>query len=235
MLKVSKQRDGHPEIFHSIQGEGVNIGRPGVFLRLALCNLACTWCDTKYTWDWEQYKPKEQILEMRPAEVERDILRYNCRYLVITGGEPMIQQKQLAPSLKRLSSEGLYIEIETNGTIVPSREMIDVIDHWSVSPKIENSGNPRPSTEVPESYRFFGSLPSVHFKYVIQNEHDFAEVQSIAQKYGLAPEKIMLMPEAQDRDVLIERSRWVVELCKSQGYIFSTRLQVLLWGNSRGV
>ncbi len=61
MLKVSVQPDGNPEIFYSIQGEGVNIGVPTVFLRLALCNLKCDWCDTKYTWDWDHYEYEKDV------------------------------------------------------------------------------------------------------------------------------------------------------------------------------
>jgi len=234
LLRVSKQPDGHPEIFYSIQGEGVNIGKPAVFLRLGLCNLACTWCDTKYTWDWEEYDPKEQIIEMPLEEVEREILGYNCKYLVITGGEPMIQQGQLVPLLERLKNKEFRIEIETNGTIVPSPKLANLIDHWSVSPKLENSGNLLSSREVPEGYRFFCELSSSHFKYVIQNEDDFAEVQSIVQKYNLPAERIVLMPEAKDKETLVKKSRWLVELCKAQGYLFSTRLHILLWGNERG-
>lgn len=235
LLKVSRQPDGCPEIFYSVQGEGVNVGKLAVFLRLGLCNLACTWCDTKYTWDWEQYDPKEQIMEMPPKEIEREILEYNCKYLVVTGGEPMIQQRQLIPLLECLKNKEFSIEIETNGTIVPDPELLNLIDHWSVSPKLGNSGNLPSSREVPQGYGFFGDLPSSHFKYVIQKEDDFAEVQNIILKYNLAPDRIILMPEAQNREVLLERSRWLVELCKSQGYLFSTRLQILLWGNRRGV
>lgn len=235
LLKISRQPDDHPEIFYSAQGEGVNIGKPAVFLRLALCNLKCTWCDTKYTWDWEQYDLKEQITEMPPEEIEREILKHSCKYLVVTGGEPMVQQTQLMPLLKRLKKKEFYIEIETNGTIVPSSGLSILADHWSVSPKLANSGNPPSSREVPESYRCFSALPSSHFKYVIQSKDDFTEVQSIVQKYNLVPQRTILMPEAQNRDILLERSRWLVELCKSQGYLFSTRLQILLWGSRRGV
>lgn len=234
-LKVSRQPDGRPEIFYSVQGEGINIGKPAVFLRLGLCNLVCTWCDTKYTWDWEQYDPKEQMVEMPQEEVEQEILGHNCKYLVVTGGEPMIQQKQLIPLLKSLKNKEFRIEIETNGTIVPVRELADLVGHWSVSPKLSNSGNSQSSREVPEGYRFFGGLPSSHFKYVIQNEDDFAEVQSVVQKYNLPAERIILMPEAKDKETLVERSRWLIELCKSQGYLFSPRLQLLLWGNRRGM
>ena len=235
LLKVSRQPDGSPEVFHSVQGEGVCIGRPAVFLRLSLCNLACIWCDTKYTWDWEHYDPNEEILEMSQEALEQHIQRHKCKYLVVTGGEPLIQQKQLVPLLEHLKNKGFRIEIESNGTIVPDPELVNLIDHWSVSPKLGNSGNPLSSREIPEVYGFFARLPSTYFKYVVQNKEDVAEVQSIVQKYNLAPETIILMPEAENRDVLLERSRWLVEFCKGQGYLFSTRLQILLWDNKRGV
>lgn len=235
MLKVSKQPDERPEIFYSVQGEGVHIGKPAVFLRLSLCNLACTWCDTKYTWDWKRYDPKKQIIEMSPEEIGREVLRYNCKHLVVTGGEPMIQHRQLIPLSKCLKDKGFRIEIETNGTIVPTRELANLIDHWSVSPKLDNSGNPPSSREVAEAYLFFGRLPSSYFKYVVESEDDLAEVQRMEQKYNLAHERIILMPEAKDRETLVYRSRWLVEHCKSHGYLFSTRLQILLWGNRQGV
>jgi 7-cyano-7-deazaguanosine (preQ0) biosynthesis protein QueE len=235
VLKVSRKPDGRPEIFYSVQGEGVNIGKPAVFLRLGLCNLACTWCDTKYTWDWNNYNKKDHIIEMGVEEVEREVLRHSPKFLVLTGGEPMIQQNQLIPLLGRLKHRAFFIEVETNGTIMPSEKMVDLIDHWSISPKLNNSGNPLSSREIPDSYRFFAGLSSSHFKFVVQNENDFDEIQPLMSKYHLTPDRAILMPEAQSRAGLIERSEWVVELCKRTGCIFSTRLQILLWGNQRGV
>lgn len=235
MLKVSRQPDGHPEIFFSIQGEGVNIGRPAVFLRLGLCNLKCTWCDTKYAWDWRTYNPKEQLVEMPLEDVEQEILKHNRKYLVVTGGEPLLQQSALIPLLERLKDKKVFIEVETNGTIVPDQRLLNLVDHWSVSPKLENSGNSQSSREIPECYSRFAHLLSCHFKYVIQSENDFREVHSIMQRYNLAPEGVILMPEAQNRDALLERSRWLVKLCKAQGCLFSTRLHILLWGDMRGV
>jgi len=235
LLKVSRQPDGSPEIFYSIQGEGLNAGKPAVFLRLALCNLACSWCDTKYTWDWQQYNPEEHIVEVPIDEVYQQILKYGCTYLVVTGGEPMLQQKQFTPLLSYLKKENFHIEIETNGTIIPNPEVSASVDHWSVSPKLQNSGNLSFSREIPETYQFFTNTASCHFKYVIQDEDDFLEVQNNIQKYRIARERIYLMPEAQNIERLLEKSKWLVEICKSHKYLFSTRLQILLWGNRRGV
>ena len=235
LLKVSRKANGLPEIFYSVQGEGITIGTPSVFLRLALCNLACIWCDSKYTWDWTHYDPAEQIIEMSIDAIAEEIAGFHCKHLVVTGGEPMIQHNQLVHLLGELKRSGYYIEVETNGTIIPCSDTVSVVDLWSVSPKLENSGNSLLSREVPEAYRFFRSLPSSYFKYVVQNKDDIKEVEREIQKYDFNSSKIVLMPEARDRETLIKRSAWLVELCKSRGYAFSLRLQTLLWGNKRGV
>lgn len=234
-LKVSRKPDGSPEIFYSIQGEGVNAGRPAVFLRLILCNLKCSWCDTKYTWDWQSYDPKQQAIQLSSQDIEKEVLKHDCRYLVVTGGEPMLQQKALLPLLEQLKASGLFVEIETNGTILPDAGILSAVDHWSVSPKLANSGNLLSTREIAQCYILFARLPSCHFKYVIQNRRDFAEVRRLMQKYGISPQKIVLMPQGRTTDEVMRRSTWVVELCKAEGCLFSTRLQVLLWGNERGV
>jgi len=92
LLRVSRQPGGQPEIFHSIQGEGPTNGTPAVFLRLAQCNLACSWCDTKYTWDWQHFSYDKEVVSLDAREVEERILELGCRHLVITGGEPLLQQ-----------------------------------------------------------------------------------------------------------------------------------------------
>ena len=235
MLKVSRQPDGQPEIFHSVQGEGVNAGKPAVFLRLALCNLACAWCDTRYTWDWEHYDQRREVVAISVDEADDSIRRYRCRNLVVTGGEPLVQQRLLTPLLERVKDGGYWIELETNGTIAPQRKLLAIVDHWSVSPKLENSGNTLPARENSRALRLFRDLPSAHFKYVLEKPDDLAEIRALLAKYELPADRIVLMPQAQDRDTLLERSRWLVEICKSEGYLFSTRLQVLLWGNRRGV
>ena len=147
----------------------------------------------------------------------------------------MLQQLQLVPLLKSLRKKDFYIEIETNGTVVPVSDIIAAVDHWSVSPKLGNSGNPLSSREIPLSYKMFSALLNSHFKYVVENQDDFAELREIESKYKLNREKIILMPEARNAEELIQKSKWLVELCKENGFLFSTRLQILLVGDKRGV
>ena len=123
MLRVSRQPNGQPEIFFSVQGECPATGNPSVFLRLATCNLACSWCDTKYTWDWSQHDYAKEVASLDTPEVEQRILSSECRSLVITGGKPLLQQSELAPLVVKLKAREFRFEVETNGTIVPMPEM----------------------------------------------------------------------------------------------------------------
>jgi organic radical activating enzyme len=223
------------EIFCSIQGEGPNAGKQAVFLRMALCNLACEWCDTKYTWDWKNYDYGREVKEMSSEQVRMDLLKHGVKHLVLTGGEPMLQQDELVPLLGSLKGMGFFIEVETNGTMIPVSEMVKVVDQWNVSPKLENSRNPSSSRERPESYRFFKHLPNALFKYVICTPEDLKEVEMLAERYRISGSKIMLMPQARTREDLAERSRWLKDVAGDMKYLFSTRMQIELWGDKRGV
>jgi len=233
-IKISKQPDGKPEIFYSIQGEGYHLGRPATFVRLAYCNLRCVWCDSKYTWDWKGKNPEEYFVEMNIDEAERAVAAPGCHHVVFTGGEPLVQQKSLTVLLERLKAKDYYIEVETNGSLLPLGSLAGMVDHWSVSPKLENSGNPRSVREVPECYQFFQHILSVHFKFVIDAPDDIIEVNNLVAKYGIRRERVYLMPAADNELTLKQKSVWLVEKCKENGYSFSTRLQITLWGNERG-
>jgi organic radical activating enzyme len=223
------------EIFSSIQGEGLNAGKHAVFLRMALCNLACEWCDTKYTWDWKNYDYANEVKEMSVGQVKADLLKRGVKHLVLTGGEPMLQQGELLPLLQSLKTTGFFIEVETNGTLTPTGEMIEVVDQWNVSPKLENSGNSSSSREKQECYRFFKQLQNALFKYVICTREDLEEVETLAKRHGIPDGKIMLMPQARTREDLVERTGWLQDESSRRNYLFSTRLQVELWGDRRGV
>ena len=225
---------GEPEIFRSIQGEGVTAGAPTVFLRLAACNLTCSWCDTKYTWDWSLYDYDQEVASFETDDLERRVRAFNLPHLVVTGGEPLLQQRELAPLAKALDADGYYCEVETNGTITPNDGILEAVSQWNVSPKIASSGNVGIRREVPDALAAFSRLDSAYFKFVIVGKEDIDDVCELVNRYSLPAEHVILMPEGTTPQTLAERSEWLAETCAELGFRFSTRLHILLWGDIRG-
>lgn len=243
---------GRPEIFFSIQGEGKSIGVPSIFVRTSRCNLHCIWCDTDYTWNWKgtrfphvndakpgyrKFDKKEWIADCDIAEVAKEIAAFPCQNVILTGGEPMLQQAGLVELMTelRMISPNYRFETETNGTMLPSPAFDAAIDQYNVSPKLENSGNVRRLREKPAVYRFFAASSKACFKFVIAEKKDLDEVLSLVEVYGIASEKIWLMPEGTSAKALAARRRWLVEICKQHGFRFSDRLHVQIWGAKKGV
>jgi organic radical activating enzyme len=244
--------DGKPEIFHSIQGEGKSLGRPSIFVRTSLCNLHCVWCDTDYTWNWvgtkfphqndgtpgyQKFDKKEWISDC-PLEMVVELIRtLPCLNVILTGGEPLLQQEALAALMVQLRQENpaYRFEVETNGTLVPTAAFEAGINQYNVSPKLENSGNTRKLREKPAAYQFFSANPKATFKFVLASENDLQEVLRLIELYEIPENQIWLMPEAANRPELALRRRWLVELCKSHGFNYSDRLHVEIWGGKRGV
>src|SRR3954453_9326388 len=96
------------EIYRSIQGESSFAGVPCIFVRLTACNLRCSWCDSEYTFTGGK--------KMSAEEVEREVVRLAAGGLVeITGGEPMLQERELLPLMERLLARGYTLLLETSG------------------------------------------------------------------------------------------------------------------------
>ena len=114
------------EIFHSLQGEGILVGVPSVFIRTSGCNLRCSWCDTPYT----SWKPEGEELSLDC--IMQQVSAYPARHVVVTGGEPMI-----APEIVALTERlrGKHVTVETAGTIFKPVNC----DLMSISPKLANS------------------------------------------------------------------------------------------------
>jgi|TARA_A100001234_G_scaffold57078_1_gene48979 7-cyano-7-deazaguanosine (preQ0) biosynthesis protein QueE len=221
------------EIFKSIQGEGPNFGKPAIFLRTAQCNLKCTWCDTKYTWDWENYDYTKEVKEMTLEEIKEQLLDLEIKHLVITGGEPLLQQDDLADLLSFLKPD-FYVEIETNCTILPNKMLTDLVDQWNVSPKTENSGNPLELYENDECYYFFANQENCFFKYVVEDESDISEIKKFVAKYNIPENRVQLMTQASTKEEISAREKSISELAKANNFLFSPRLHVAMWGAQRG-
>lgn len=235
MLRLAALGPGRPEIFESVQGEGASAGLPSTFVRLALCNLACAWCDTKYTWDWSSFDPRIEIVRVSAEDVVSAVKAHRPRRLVVTGGEPMLQQHAFLPVASALKLEGFVIEVETNGTIKPSEEAVRTVDQWNVSPKLSNSMNASELAVKGRALEFFGCLETSYFKFVVGTPTDVREVVEFLSRVGIPHDRVYLMPQATSSRELRIRGRFLVEACIEHDLRLSSRLQIALWGARRGV
>lgn len=237
-----------PEIFDTIQGEGRNIGTPVVFARLSGCNLQCSWCDTPYTWAFTDrlaekhdegltYDRGGEQVEVQVGDAIDQISGYSIKRAVITGGEPMLQQKGVLKLVKGLKEkeEDYWVEIETNGTIAPSQELIDEVGQFNVSPKLANSGNMPNKRRKDEALEAFVLSDKADFKFVVSGPDDITEILELVLDHQIPPQKVFLMPEGRTEEEVTKHTQELVELAKAYNFNVTTRLHVLIWGAKRGV
>ena len=220
------------ELFYSIQGEGALVGVPSVFIRTSGCNLRCSWCDTPYT----SWQPEGTDLDL--DQILDEVAAHPARHVVVTGGEPMIAPDIVALT-GRLRARGMHITIETAGTVFTPV----ACDLMSISPKLANStpddrrwGRQHERLRIqPEVLAELMARYEYQLKFVIERPDDLDEVRSLVESLGADRERVILMPEGTDGERLRERGVWLAEICKAEGFRFSPRLHVDLWGARRGV
>lgn len=224
------------EIFTSLQGEGRYAGRHSLFVRTSGCNLRCAWCDTPHT-SWRS--------EGRAVAVERILAETQAwrhvEHAVVTGGEPMLQA-DLPRLVDGLGERGHLVTVETAAT----RFVKEVRPHlFSLSPKLGNSRpgpehpaerrlhdrNNRPDDVIP---RFLDAGCEVQVKFVVQGAEDLPEILERVDRWRIPRRLVYLMPEGITREALLRRSRVVADLCGAEGFRFSGRMHIELWGNARG-
>lgn len=239
--------DGSPEIFHTLQGEGRNTGSPSVFIRSTLCNLSCFWCDTPYTWNWEgsnyehesshKYRKEEEILDLEIPEIAKVAASFGCPNFVFTGGEPLLQEKawiELMDQLLDLFPNG-HFELETNGTLLPSREFLHRIHQVNVSPKLANSRVDEAKRLKLDVLRGLAESGKADFKFVISGRGDVREIEALLEQCQLEATRVFLMPAASCPEELTRNQGWISEIAQEKGFRYSDRLHLRLYGAKRGV
>ena len=211
------------------------MGAVSVFVRLAGCDLRCVWCDTDYALD------SKQAESMTVEEIIERVEKYNCRQVVVTGGEPLIASK-LPTLLEELKKRDKYITLETNAT----RYHPVVCDLVSISPKLANS-TPRqgPYIQFAETHeknrlnvgaiKNFMDNYDYQLKFVVEDENDLREIEDILGELpGVDQDKVMLMPQAKTKQEYRRRGLQIAQYCVEKGFRYSPRLQLELWGRRRG-
>ena len=232
----------------TIQGEGRSQGRTVVFLRLGLCNLDCTWCDTPYTWDWlgkngVKYDKHVEIHRIGLSVLTQDLVircGTTCNRVVISGGEPMIQQTNLAMLIENLFEHGITCEIETNATIMLNEQMLALHEAGAVdfncSPKLENSGVELSNRRKPEALQMYAETNSM-FKFVVSNEQDITEIEEMLATVltNVPPYNIYIMPEGTTQEKILPQLQWAFDIASKRGWSLSPRLHVLAYNDKRGI
>ncbi len=221
------------ELFYSLQGEGSLVGVPSVFIRTSGCNLRCRWCDTPYT----SWNPEGTDWSL--DEILAEVKKHRAKHTVVTGGEPMIAP-EIVPLTERLRQLGLHITVETAGTVFHPV----ACDLMSISPKLSNSTpvhDPRWAAQHDRLRRNVGTLSQLiasydyQLKFVVESPRDLEEILPLVSELRAERSRVILMPEGTDASTLRERAVWLAELSKREGFRFSPRLHIDLYGNRRGV
>jgi 7-carboxy-7-deazaguanine synthase len=248
MMKLARNGDG-PEIFFSLQGEGRELGRPSVFVRTSRCNLYCRWCDTPYTWNWRghgfeheggpssEFEAPAETISLDPSAVVERVRQFPCFNVVLTGGEPLLQAGacvELMLQLRALDARYRF-DVETNGTLVPPVAMRELVDLYMVSPKLDNSGVKASLRLRPDALAHFAQDERALFKLVLSDPSQTREVLELLEPYGVARDRIYLMPQASSADELRAQGPALAAAALAHGFRFSDRLHLHLYGKARGV
>jgi len=242
------------EHFYSVQGEGKSAGVPAIFLRLGGCNLLCggqgthfdkelhdgaEWrCDTIEAWMKSEKISASELLTLFNAQYS-GTLRSGA-HLVVTGGEPLLQQKELTRFLLALEEDVVQsvvtTEVETNGTILPSVDFEKCVSQYNVSPKLTNSGMPPEKRINYSALEYFAINAKTTWKFVISDVTDTSEIyKDFISPLQIPAKKIWLMPACNDLNQFRANSAITVELCKEYGFNYSPRLQIAIWNMTTGV
>lgn len=224
------------EIFASFQGEGPRSGRPCTFIRFGGCNLSCSWCDSAYTWDTTRYNLREELTQRSAEDIFND-LDPDCQEVILTGGEPLMHQgnEDWATLLRLLVARNIYIAVETNGTIVPNEVTQTHVQHYSISPKLENAGKHKRNQD-PRMAAWPDRI--VHnkscLKFVVTNVADVQRAAEVADRSGWPRWNTWVQPEGITTEAIVKNFGDIAQEAIRQGINVGTRLHVLAFGNKRG-
>lgn len=225
----------------TIQGEGPATGRPATFVRLGGCNLACSWCDTPYTWDASRFDLRREIA---PTPVPEVLARaaYGPPLVVLTGGEPLLHQRTpgFAHLLSGLAEAQREVHVETNGTIAPRAHTRGTVALFVVSPKLPHAQAAKSDSQpviVPTALAAFARLAHkgrAVLKVVVRGVTDCRRALDLADEHGFPRASVWLMPEGTSPEALAARWRDVAEFAAAHEVNASHRLHVLAWDDERG-
>jgi 7-carboxy-7-deazaguanine synthase len=210
------------EIYKSVQGESSFAGRPCIFVRLAGCNLRCSWCDSEYTFKGGYKLSEDEVV----AEVEK---LAPVRLIEFTGGEPLLQERELIPLMQRLLSAGYELMTETSGE--RPLDPVPAAVHKIVDVKCPGSGEG--GSFRMSNLEFLNKGDEVKFVITNRNDYEFARdfirehaLEARAGSVLLSPAFIKMPSTARSTDNCMLDPRELVEWLLADGLEARLSLQI---------
>jgi 7-carboxy-7-deazaguanine synthase len=232
------------KVFYTLEGEGEYVGFPSVFMRLSMCNLTCVGfasessphgCDSFVSWSIKNKMTFNEIFKLMEENGYINHLKDGAIWK-ITGGEPLIQSKQLLKFVKEFTERYEFtpkIDFETNATLEPDDRWVTEFNAtFTTSPKLTTNGDPEEKTYKPEVLKWHVKNGS-GFKFVINKAEDIEEIwkKYVVDENGInvPRDRIWFMPCCGSREEHIEVAPAVAEYAKALHVKFSPRLHLLLY------
>lgn len=216
----------------TFQGEGPSAGQRAAFVRLSGCPVRCSWCDEPQTWDWSRFSQHDESQPMAAEQVSTWASGVRADLVVITGGEPLIQQQGLIELVTTLTDTGRRVEIETSGTVAPVPALVAAVSTFNVSPKLANSLVPYQRRIRPAALAALAATGKAVFKFVARGPDDLGEVAELAKRFSLEP--VWIMPEGVTAERVVAGMRELADEVLVRGWHLTGRMHVLVWGDARG-
>lgn len=225
--------------FDTIQGEGLSVGQPAAFLRLAGCPVDCKFCDTAAVWKTSQRVRVKWLIDQMKETGLAEKLNGGNEILVVTGGSPLLQQKALIDFFKTYETVFQtfpYVEVENECFFVPDIEIRNYVRWWNNSPKLSNAEVPLERRYKPEVLEDMSQYSNCTWKFVVQDEQDVEEIKrDFLEPFHIPTYRVCLMPKGANQEEYFANREKVVEMAIENGFRYSPREHIAIWNQKTGI